>query len=72
MTTFIALVLIVLVLHGLFVAATRIGGRPATGSPYRYNFFRGNTFAGAADHIDRDAERAFAELAAMGHRAPHN
>lgn len=72
MTTFIALVLVVLALHAVFVAATRLGGRPATRAPYRYNFFRGNTFAGAAEHVDRDAERAFADLAAMSMRGPHN
>ncbi|KAA0023095.1 hypothetical protein [Antrihabitans cavernicola] len=73
MTTFIALVLVVLVLQGLFVASKRSShGRAVYGTPYRYNFFRGDAFIGATDHIDRDAERAFADIDAISRRAPHN
>lgn len=74
MATFIALVLVVLALQGLFVAAKYLGphDRPLTITPFRYNFFRGDGLMGSSNHIDRDAERAFAEMVAMTHHAPHN
>ncbi|MFI6431805.1 hypothetical protein [Rhodococcus oryzae] len=55
MTTFIALVLLAIVLLGVFVAVARRD--PASGS---------------VNVVDRDAERMFADLQAVRHRAPHS
>ncbi|MFC7446995.1 hypothetical protein [Rhodococcus daqingensis] len=58
MTTFIALVLLMIALQGVFVAVGRRG--------------RSGSASGSANVVDRDAERMFADLQAVRHRAPHS
>lgn len=74
MTTFIVLVLSLLVLHGLFLAFRNHGRHAATwrGTQYRHNFFRPDGYMGTTDYVDRDAQRMLGEMVAMSRRAPHN
>ncbi|TJZ77787.1 hypothetical protein FCG67_11965 [Rhodococcus oryzae] len=74
MTTFIALVLLMIALQGVFVAVTRRGrdGEPSGIRGYRFNHFRPDPASGSVNVVDRDAERMFADLQAVRHRAPHS
>lgn len=74
MTTFIALVLLMIALQGVFVAVARRGReRAPAGIPrYRFNRFQPVGASGSVNVVDRDAERMFADLQAVRHRAPHS
>lgn len=72
MTTFIALVLLMIALQGAFVAVVHRGRYrelPGAGL-YRLNYFRPDASSGSVNYIDRDAERMLADLEAVRHRAP--
>jgi hypothetical protein len=74
MTTFIALVLLMIALQGVFVVVARRGRdrEPAGIRRYRFNHFRPDDASGSVNVVDRDAERMFADLQAVRHRAPHS
>ena len=75
MATFIALVLVMVAMQVGFVAVKRHGehAQPWRSTAYRHSFFfRTDRHAGSVNYIDRDAERAYADVLAMSHRAPHS
>jgi len=73
MTAFVALILVVIAIEGVFVLVRRRHTREGRWSRwYRHNYFRPAGSGGFTDPVDRDAERIWADTLAMSRRAPHN